>query len=254
MTRIFSVAFNTFRELARSRILYLLLVFSLLLIAGSSLLVQLSIGQWSRIVLDVGLATVHLAGVLVAVMVGVGLIAGEVQRKTVYVVLAKPLPRWQFVVGRYLGLVAVLALLVAVMGASIAGVLVYVKEPVSSTLSQALFLVFMEQALVAAIAVLFSAFSTPTLATIFSLGLFLVGHTTGELAHFAKQSEGAMGMVLLGFSKVFPNLELLNIKSQAANLLPVEPAYVGTSAAYALLWSGALLVGASFIFARRDLR
>lgn len=254
MIRAGVIAANTFRELARSKLLYLLLVFSLLLILGSISLTQLTIGQWSRVVLNVGLATVHISGALVAIMVGVGLIAGEVERKTVYVTLAKPLPRWQFVLGRYLGLVTVLAILVAVMGACIAAVLNVVKEPVGITVSYALLLTFVELSLLAAVAVLFSTFTTTTLATIFSVSLFLIGHASGDLAGFARESGGLMGALLSGFARIFPNLELLNVKSQAANHLPVEATFVAGGIVYGMLWSAALLVFASFLFARRDLK
>lgn len=254
MIRAGVIAANTFRELARSKLLYLLLVFSLLLILGSISLTQLTIGQWSRVVLNVGLATVHISGALVAIMVGVGIIAGEVERKTVYVTLAKPLPRWQFVLGRYLGLVTVLAILVSVMGACIAAVLTTVKEPVSVTMVYALVLTFVELALLAAVAVVFSTFTTTTLATIFSVSLFLIGHASGDLSVFANESGGFIGTLLAGFARVFPNLELLNVKSQAANHLPVESAFVMGGVVYGALWAAALLVFASFLFARRDLK
>lgn len=254
MIRAGVIAANTFRELARSKLLYLLLVFSLLLIVGSITLTHLTIGQWARVILNVGLATVHVSGALVAILVGVGLIAGEIERKTLYVTLAKPLPRWQFVLGRYLGLVLVLAILVAVMGACIAVVLKSVKEPVGITVTYALVLTFVELALLAALAVVFSTFTTTTLATIFSVSLFLIGHASGDLAEFASRSGGALGAVLSGFARIFPNLELLNVKSQAANHLPVEPAFVLGGTVYGVLWAAALLVFASFLFARRDLK
>lgn len=254
MTRSLALAANTFLELARSKLLYLLLVFSLLLILGSVFLAQLTIGQWERIIKDVGLATVHLSGALVAVMVGVGLIAGEVERKTVYVTLSKPVARWEFVVGRYLGLCAVLLLLVAAMGGALTLVLRGVGESLGPTGLYALILIFVELGLLAGIAVMFSTFTTTTLATIFSASLFAIGHAAGDLGELAARSESAWRPLFTVIARVVPNLELLNLKTHAANVLPVEPSFVVSAAAYGLGYSAVLLVVASFLFARRDLK
>jgi len=254
MSALAALAANTVRELARNKLLYVLLVFALALILGSVLLASLTIGQWERVINDVGLATVELSGALIAVLVGVGLLAGEVDRRTVYVTLAKPVTRARFVVGRYLGLCAMLVLLVAVMGGALTGVLRAAGFPMTFTGAAALLLICVELCLLAAFAVLFSSFTTTTLGTTFAVSVFAIGHMAGELATWAGKLKGPSASMLAVLARVVPNLQLLNLKTQAANQLPVSPGFVGLCALYGLLYSAVLLAVACLVFARRDLK
>ena len=117
------VAGNTVRELVRSKLLYNILVFAVLLIASSMLVAQLTIGQWDRVILDMGLAAIELSGLLVAVLIGVGLVAGEIDRRTIFPTLAKPVARGTFLIGRYAGLLAILAIDLVIMLAVLTAVL-----------------------------------------------------------------------------------------------------------------------------------
>ena len=117
------VALNTIRELLRNKLLYNLLFFAVLLIASSLFIAQLTIGQWDRIILDIGLAAAELSGVLIAILIGVSVVAGEIDRKTIFPTLAKPITRGAFLAGRYAGLSAMLAVNVTVMTGSVAIVL-----------------------------------------------------------------------------------------------------------------------------------
>ena len=254
MTPTLVLARHTIRELTRNKLLYILVVFAVLLILGSLFLAQLTIGQWARVINDVGLATTQLSGALVAIFVGVGLVAGEVDRKTIYVTLAKPVSRTQFVVGRYLGLCANLLVLVVIMGLAVAAVLAMSSNPMTFSSVAALALIFVELCVLAAFSLVFSAFTTPTLGVIYSLCLFVIGHTTGSLAALTEKIPGFTGALVGGIARVLPNLELFNLKTQAANELPVEPAYVATAAGYGLLYAGLSVALAAVLFARRDLK
>lgn len=254
MNTILVLSRHTVRELTRNKLLYILLVFAVLLILGSLFLARLTIGQWARIINDVGLATTQLSGALVAIFVGVSLVAGEVDRKTIYVTLAKPVSRAQFVLGRYLGLCANLLLLVVIMGAALAAVLGVSDNPMTFTSMAALALIFVELCVLAALALVFSTSTTPTLGVIFSISLFVIGHTTSGLLALAERVEGVASWVLVGVARVLPNLELFNLKSQAANGLPVETSYLFTAAGYGLVYAGLGVALAAFLFSRRDLR
>lgn len=254
MNELVALAGNTVRELVRNKLLYLLVVFAVLLIAGSLLLAQLTIGQWERIMNDVGLATVQLAGGLVAILVGVGLIVGEMDRRTVYVTLAKPVSRGKFVVGKYLGLCVNLFVLVAVMGGALATVLGASGYSLSFTGFSALVLIFVELCLLAACAVVFSSFTTQTLGVIFSLCVFGIGHLAGDLSLLADRLPGAAGFVVGAVARVVPNLDLLNLKTQAANRIPVDVSYVLTSAGYGLTYAAVAVAFAAFLFSRRDFK
>ena len=249
-----AIAGNTVRELVRSKLLYNLLIFAALFIGGSLFVAQLTIGNWARIILDMGLAAIEVSGVLLAVIIGVGLVAGEVQRKTILPTLAKPVPRWAFCAGRYAGLVLLLCANVAVMLLVLSGVLKLAGFSTTATTVQAALLIAVELALVASIAMLFASFSTPILAAGFALSLFLIGHLVSDLRTFAQRSKSALARdLVLAFYQLLPNLELLNLKSHASNELSVAGAFVWRAAAYGACYSVAALGVAIFLFSRRDL-
>jgi ABC-type transport system involved in multi-copper enzyme maturation permease subunit len=249
------VAGNTVRELVRNKLLYNLLVFAVLLIASSMFVAQLTIGQWDRIILDMGLAAVEISGVLVAALIGVGLVAGEIDRRTIFPTLAKPVARGSFLLGRYLGLVSMLAVTVVIMFAVLAVVLRLADYSVSATAAAAALLIFIELALVAAAAMFFSSFTTPLLASAFSLCLFLIGHLLTDLQLFRERSHNQIARALTAVMyRVLPNLELFNLKSQAANELPLPAGFVSTAALYGCAYAAAVLFLAVAIFNRRDLK
>ena len=249
------IAGNTIRELVRNKLLYNLLFFAVLLIGSSMFVAQLTIGQWDRIILDMGLAAIELSGTLIAVLIGVGLLAGEIERKTVFPTLAKPVPRAAFLLGRYLGLVAMLAINVLIMMVALAAVLRAADYTLSATVVQAAFLIFVELALLAAAAMFFGSFTTPVLASAFSLALFLIGHLLADLKLFRERSGSGLARTLTGVVyRVLPDLELFNLKSQAANELAPPAGFTSTATLYGIVYAALLLLLAAGVFSRRDLK
>ena len=250
-----TLAWNTVRELIRSKLLYNVVVFAALLIGSSMFVAQLTIGQWDRIILDQGLVALEIGGGLIAVLVGVNLIAGEVERRTIFPTLAKPVSRGAFVLGRYLGLVLVLLANVGLLLALLAVMLKLAGSGLNATVLAAVLLIAVELALLAAVAVLFSSFSTPILAAGFSLSFFLIGHLLSDLKAFSSRSDSELTRtVTVFFYRLLPDLELLNLKSRAANELPVEARFVFTSAAYGLCYAAVILALGVLIFRKRDLK
>ena len=249
------IAGNTVRELVRSKLLHNLLIFAVLLIASSMFVAQLTIGQWDRVILDLGLAAIELSGVLVAVLIGVSLVAGEVERRTVFPTLARPVTRGAFLLGRYLGLCAMMAVSVGVMVAALALVLRLAGYGLSSSAAIAALLILLELALMAAAALLFGSFTTPILASAFSLSVFLIGHLLGDLKAFQQRSHSDLARAVAGVVyRLLPDLELLNVKSLASNELPVPHGLAPMATLYGLTYAAALLVVAVSIFSRRDLK
>jgi ABC-type transport system involved in multi-copper enzyme maturation permease subunit len=202
-----------------------------------------------------GLAAAEIAGVLVAVLIGVGLVAGEVERKTILPTLAKPVTRGAFVCGRYVGLSLMLAVNVAVMTASLALVLHLAGYGLSRTAAAAATLILVELLLMAAAAIFFAAFTTPVLASAFALSLFLIGHLVGSLRVFAERTSSAFVRHLaLAAYRILPDLELFNLKSQAANGLPVPHGATSSAALYGAAFAAVFLSLAIAIFSRRDLK
>jgi ABC-type transport system involved in multi-copper enzyme maturation permease subunit len=222
-------------------------------VAASLAVAQLTVGNWVRIILDMGLAAVETAGALLAIVIGVGIVAGEVQRKTILPTLAKPVPRWGFCVGRYLGLLLLLLVHTAVIVGLLRAVLWLAGYDLGTTALQAVVLLCVEFALLAALAVLFASFSTPILAGSYAFALFFIGHLLPDLRTFAEKSKTGWAKALSrAFYLLLPDLELLNLKAHASNQLPVAAAYVWQAAGYGVAYAAVVLMIGILIFSRRD--
>ena len=245
----------TVRELVRSKLLYNLLVFAVLFIGASLFVAQLTIGDWEYIIIDMGLVATELVGVLVAVLIGVSVLAGEIERKTIFPVLARPIGRGTFLLGRYTGLVAILAVNTALMTLVLHAVLSLAAYPPKATTLTAAGLIFVELALIAAVALFFSSFTTPVLASAFSLSFYLIGHLLADVRAYGHRSESsAAKTVTEAVYRILPDLELFNLKSQSANRLPVPDGFVAPSVLYGVLYTAAVLALAILVFRKRDLK
>lgn len=247
------VAGNTFRETIRDKILYNLVLFAVLLIGASVLLGTLTIGEQARIVNDLGLAAINLVAVIIAIFVGIGLVTKEIERRTIYTILARPITRVQFILGKYLGLGFIVSVNVAIMFAMFLVTIWLSGNVIYGSLFQAVELILVETLLVMAIAMFFSTFSSSTLSATMTLGLYIIGHLTSDIKSIAEKSQNPLTeSMMAALYYVCPNLEMLNVKGQAASGLLVDVGYQATATAYGLLYAGLLLTGACLIFQRRD--
>ena len=191
------IALNVFRESVRDKVLYNLVFFAVLLIGASYLIGQLTAGQDIKIIKDLGLAATSVFGLFMAVFIGIGLVSKEVERRSIYSLLAKPITRQQLVIGKYVGLVLTLAVNLAVMTAALYAVLAYMAwtlgpeaakgwetPALDPMLVLAVLLTFVELAIVTAIAVFFSTFSTPLLSAALTFGFFVAGRFSADLRTF----------------------------------------------------------------------
>lgn len=253
MRSILVIGLNTFRENLRDKILYNLLFFALLLIGVSVLLGMLTIAEQGKIVTDMGLAAINLVGVIIAIFVGVGLVSKEIERRTIYTIMARPISRMQFLLGKYLGLVLTLLVNVAIMSAVFVATLWMDRVPIQASLFQAIQLICVELLLVTALALFFSTFSSAALSAIMTLGLYVIGHVTVDLKGIAEKSDSqALKAVTAGLYYLCPNLEVLNIKGTAAAGNMVALSYEALASVYGLLYAALLLTAASLVFQRRD--
>lgn len=253
MRQIYIVAGNTIRELLRERVLYSLLVFALLLIASSLLLSWLSVGDPRRIVLDLGIATINLFGVCMAIFVGITLVSRELDRRTIYMILTKPVPRAHLIIGRYVGLSLVLLLNMGVMMAGLVALLWFVHSPLNLPLVQALAAMYFELALVAAVAVFFSTVTTSTLSAMFTLAVYVCGQSIATLRNVAEQAGGLMQTAATSAIYFIPNLQQLNLKGSVLAQHALAASDVWLLIGYASAYSATLLGVAVMIFERRDL-
>lgn len=252
--KVLSIALNTFRENLRDKLLYNLLVFALLMIGSSLLLMRLTLGEFHRLLLDVGLGSINIFGVLIAIFVGIGLVNKEIEKKTIYTIVSKPVARYQFLVGKYLGLTITLFVNTLIMAGGLLLVLVAQEVPIDSMLFKALGLIFVEFMVITAVALLCSTFTSATLSAIFTLAAYVIGHLTADLKTFgAKMGEGGQAL-LNGLYYVLPNLERFNLKGHVIHHLEVSGTDLLLIVVYGLTYVAFLLLSASIIFQRRDFR
>jgi len=305
--RILAIALNTYREAVRARVLYGLLGFALATSAYAVVVASLSLHQEARVVADVGAASISLYAVLVAIVLGATSLYRELELKTVFPILTRRLRRHEYVIGKYLGTVMVLAVFVAVDGATVLlilaleaggapavvagsaaglvgalGVLLWLAkrsrvyallpwsfvfftvaallasgEPDERRLVMAsCLLTVAEVAIVAALAMLFSSFSSPFLTAIFTLFMFLIGRSADTLANlpikqFGPQIKAAGAAV----ARVVPNLHVyVPPRPLLLGHVPESPVwpFVAASAAHALFYSVVLVTLAALVFRKRD--
>jgi ABC-type transport system involved in multi-copper enzyme maturation permease subunit len=262
------VAVNVFKESVRDRVPYNLAIFAVLLIASSYLLGQLTAGQDVKIIKDLGLAATAIFGLFIAIFIGIGLVSKEVERRSIYALLAKPVSRTQFIVGKYAGLVLTLGVNVAAMTVALYLVLAYLtysESPevraawdapgIDPRMLWAVGLIFLELMIVTALALLFSTFSSPILAAALTLGLYVVGHFNADLKNFDRIVESPAAISLArGVYHAVPDLSAFDVKTQVVHGLPVSAEYVGLTAMYGLAYVTALVTASAIIFSRRDFK
>lgn len=252
MTRIAAIAALTVREALRQKLAVNLLVFALVVIGASVVLSELTFGEQYRIIADLALTSAAVFGTLIAVFLGAGLVAGDVQRKTVYPILAKPVSRAHYVVGRFAGLAATLTLNLAVMAVMTVLVLWFYRGDLkflhSTPLLAAFLALAVQLAMVAAIAVLFSTFANATLSAVAGLSLAVTGHLArAAIPLWMRTPAGKVAAYLV------PNLSALDLKLQVVYEQPVPSGEVALLLLYGLSYAGACVALAAAIFSRRNL-
>ncbi len=253
--RIWAIGLNTVREAIRNKLLYTLLFFAIVMIGTGVIVGSISYVEGSRILQDVGLASIRLFSTGIAIFVGVGLIHGEVYRRTIYTILSKPVSRAEFLVGKFVGLVMTIWLQLLIMSAAFTLVSLLSGAPVDMGHASALALIGVELAIVVAVATLFSAFTTPLLASFFTLGIYMMGHLSRDLLQVGANSQSAgLERITKVLYEVLPDLEMYNLSIQAVHQLPIAASEVWLPVLYGLGYVTAILFAASHIFERRDFK
>jgi ABC-type transport system involved in multi-copper enzyme maturation permease subunit len=262
------IAVNVFRESVRDKVLYNLVAFAILLMGASYLIGQLTAGQDVKIIKDLGLAATSIFGLFIAIFIGIGLVSREVERRSIYSILAKPITRSQLVLGKYAGLVMTLAVNLTVMAVALYAVLAYMSwmtDPavrktweapaLDLMMLEPIALTFVELSIVTAIALFFSTFSTPILSAALTFGLFLAGRFSADLRNFNQVVDSPAAAALAGaLYWILPNLAPFDVRAQVVHAQPVPVGQMVLATGYGVLYIAALLVGATFIFSRRDFK
>jgi ABC-type transport system involved in multi-copper enzyme maturation permease subunit len=256
--RVWSIARNTFREAVRDRVLYNLVLFVLLITAAAIFVGELSGGQERKIIVDLGLSAMLLFGVFIAIFVGVGLVYKEIERRTIYAIFAKPVTRGEFLVGKYLGLCLTLAINVLAMGAGVSAALLYVNrgwDPLVVHIWVAIFLIYVELAILTGVALLFSSFSSPALSALLTFFVFIIGHFSGDLKSLAMSTPNKSARWLFSaLYYLFPNLANYSFITPVSYGNLPSPSFVIAVTSYALLYVIVILTAATLIFSRRNFK
>ncbi len=251
--RIKVLALNTFREAIRDKVLLTLLVFALLVMGSARVIQPLALGEEVKVIQDMGLSASALFCVLIAVLVGGRLVYKEVEKHTIYIVLGKPVRRWEFIIGKYSGLMLVLlvSLVVLTVGLYIVLFLSGIRPSAYLLLSQVM--TAFELAIITAVAMLFSTFVTPIASSVFTFAIYFIGHLSRDLQVLAAQSpSAAVKVVSLFLYYVLPNLTNFNIRGEVVHNVVLNPQALVLAAVYALVYTATMLLVSVLIFNRKE--
>lgn len=259
--RIWAIAINTFREAVRNRVLGVLVMFAVALMAFSIVLGELSLHQEERIIKDLGLAGVSMFSVLIALFLAVNLLSKELEKKTVYAIIPKPIRRWEFLLGKYVGLSLTMTMIVSVMSLVLALFVTLEGGHHGVLMLRAEVLVLCEAWLLTSVAMLFASFSSPYLSAMFAGALWVIGRNSAELAALAeRKSDNALLSSVLDFVvQACPDFRMFYISGSnlGESVLSVHSSfvdwgYVGQSFLYAASYGSVCLILAVGLFSRRD--
>jgi ABC-type transport system involved in multi-copper enzyme maturation permease subunit len=253
------VAVNTFREAVRDRVLYNLIFFALLMIAAAILVGQISIGIERLVIVNLGLSAISIFGLIMALFIGVGLVYKEIEKRTLYTLLARPVRRWEFLVGKYAGLLLTLVVNTSFMTLGLFAALLYVAgghlDRSVLPIFVAVYFIILELALVTALALFFSCFSSPILSTLFTLGIYITGVFAQDIRDFGQVTGNAgLGAVTRVLYYLLPNFHNFNSIAAAAHGDPIPLPLIAQNTLYALLYVAVILLASATVFSRRNLK
>lgn len=256
--RVRAIVLNTFRESVRDRVLYNLILFVLILVGASVFISELSIAQESNFIANLGLSSMLVFGAVIAVFIGVGLVYKEIDKRTIYNLLSKPVNRHEFIIGKYMGLCLTLLVNSAVMVIGIELALLYVNGgfvDLQVSILPAAYLIYLELALIVAVALMFSSFTTPMLSALFSFGIYIAGHFSADLKLAAELTDSGMVRAILnGLYYLLPNLSNFSYIAESAHgqMVPLKMAV--SSTVYAIIYTAVLLSASTLIFQKRNFK
>jgi len=258
MRNIPTVAANTFREAVRDRVLYNLVFFALMMIGAAILVGQISIGIERDVIISLGLSAISVVGIFIAIFLGVALVSKEMDKRTLYALLAKPVKRWEFLLGRFAGLVMTLTVNTAAMATGLYIALWSVNRAWQASdiyILTAVYLILLKLAVIVALALLFSCFTTPFLAILFTAGMYVAGLLSGDLRtiHGVGVDPGTMRLAR-AISYLLPNFQNFNVMGAVVHGRGVPAVIAWHATLYAVLYIAIVLTGAAAVFSRRNLK
>ncbi len=252
---VFVVARNTFREAIRDRVLAGALCAGGALLAATQLLSPLALGEGQRLTVDLGLSGISLLGLMIIVLVGASLVGKEIEKRTVFNLLSRPIARHDYLIGKWVGLSATLWVMAVILGVALC-VMMAVRGLGwhAPAIMEAVYLAGLELSVVTAVAVLFSAISTPVLSALFTVALYMLGQWSYDLREFAGKFPPALAGACGAAANMVPNLPLFNMRTLAAAGHTTTLVHVGVATVYAAIYCACALCLAAAAFERRELK
>ena len=255
MRAVRAIAANTFREAIRDRVLYLFVGFAIVMVISTKLFGMLTVGDETKIVKDIGLASMRFFSMLIAVMMSMILISREVDNRTVFNILAKPVRRWQFILGKYLGLVTIVAANLLLITVVLVVMVLIVSGDFDPMLLFASAMTLLEMLVLAAFATFFAVLTKPILGSLMTFAVFVVGHMSADLWLLTRQLPGALTRAVIAVVYyLLPNLERFDFSTEVVHDLPIPGAAVGWAVIYAGAFVAVVLLLAALRFRAKDLK
>jgi len=246
-----TIAINTFRETVRDKLLYSLVAFAVLAIGGSWLAGSVSLGQDVRVIQDFSLTAMLVFLLIITIFIGTQLVYREVERKTIYLTLTKPISRDLFYLGKFVGLAITIAVSALVMAVIFLGLLWFKTKAVPVSAMMAVLFIILEAWLLTAVGLLFSAFTSPIASAVYTFCLFLIGHSSATIWAIAAKAQPVVRELLQGVYYIFPNLEKFNLRNEVIfNFVP-SATQIEAVLLYFAAYTGVLLLLGLLAF-RRD--
>ncbi|MFH1727002.1 MAG: ABC transporter permease subunit [Pseudomonadota bacterium] len=255
MKQIWVIATNTFKEAIRNKILYGFVFFAIVMMFGSLVLSDMALAADSKVVTDLGLASIAIFGIFIAIFVGINLVYKEIEKKTIYTIISKPIARYQFVIGKYVGLLLMLFVQIALMTIVLSAVIFSNDGTINPNIYTAIIMTYFELMIITAISIFFSAYSSPFLSSMFTISAYIIGHVTTDLLYYGSKAK-FIGLKIISIVAyyVFPNLEKFNIRSRVVHNIDIPFMELFYSVLYSFFWVALLIVGAILLFQKRDFK
>ena len=253
-----AIALNSFREAVRDRVLYNLIAFVLILIASPLLFGQISIGIQKTILINIGLSSISVFGLFIAIFLGIGLVYKEIEKRSLYTLLSKPIRRWQFIAGKFLGLNITLLVNTALMSVGLWAALYYLTHqfaPEDVHIWTAIYFILLQFSLVTAVCLFFSCVSTPVLSAVFTILVYIIGSFSSDIRSFGELTESAgMKTATMILYYALPHFDNFNIASRVSHGFPVEARLILLNTVYTIVYACALVILSARIFSSKDLK
>ena len=255
MNRLFALAWNGFRESRRNRVTTVVGLFAFLMIFAATLSLEVTVFTFDRVMTDVGLGLMSLIVTFLTIFLATALLPREIERRTIFIILSKPVSRSAFLVGRLAGNLLTVFFIIAAMTALFAVQLVLQHGALNGPIVTAIVGLVLETILLSSLGFLFSSFASQFTAAVATIGVYFTGHMSGDLYKMASNSKSeAIQRIGQALYYLLPNLDRLDFKLRATYGVQTSMSELGGSAVYAIGYAIVLVALSCVLFERRDFK